>query len=298
MERFGKARGATALTYGLVVGLVALAGLSAVTRIGDSTTTLFTQVSSTLTQSVAKPEGSAATPQQTPTVYANCAEAHGFGARTDGPYTLDPDGDGEYLFTATCDMTQQGGGWTLCGVYLDGYDQTNVGIGYLTGLYHPGATELGLTTPGSFCHTLSFSELMAETYTGSTAGSLYLRTQPLAISDTAFQPNRQTRITAGTDTIGLHTRTSYALTSPTGGGAMVGTTCGDTGNNNHQGQIICVGTTGNASTGGAARYQLVYGGLNNTPVGAYPYGTGIVMCNTDTWCGSGNPNNRVLLYVR
>ncbi len=48
-------RGATALTYGLVVGLVALGALSAVTRIGDSTTILFGAVSSTMTDVVTTP---------------------------------------------------------------------------------------------------------------------------------------------------------------------------------------------------------------------------------------------------
>lgn len=41
-------RGATALTYGLVVGLVALAGLAAVTRIGTSVEGLFVEVASSI----------------------------------------------------------------------------------------------------------------------------------------------------------------------------------------------------------------------------------------------------------
>lgn len=42
-------RGATALTYGLVVGLVGIAALGAVTRVGESQVSLFGEVSSTLT---------------------------------------------------------------------------------------------------------------------------------------------------------------------------------------------------------------------------------------------------------
>lgn len=43
-----QSRGATALTYGLVVGLVGVAALAAVTRVGDSVGSLFTQVSSSI----------------------------------------------------------------------------------------------------------------------------------------------------------------------------------------------------------------------------------------------------------
>lgn len=42
-------RGATALTYGLVVGLVAVAGIAAVTRVGDSTNILFTDIAEEMT---------------------------------------------------------------------------------------------------------------------------------------------------------------------------------------------------------------------------------------------------------
>ncbi len=45
-----QSRGATALTYGLVVGLVGVAALAAVTRVGDSVGSLFTQVSSSIDQ--------------------------------------------------------------------------------------------------------------------------------------------------------------------------------------------------------------------------------------------------------
>ncbi len=49
----GRRRGATALTYGLVVGLVALGSLSAVTRIGGGVDSLFGTVSSTLSDAAA-----------------------------------------------------------------------------------------------------------------------------------------------------------------------------------------------------------------------------------------------------
>lgn len=57
-------RGATALTYGLVVGLVALAGLAAVTRIGESVDSLFGTTSSTMLSTVNSSDPT--TPQPSP----------------------------------------------------------------------------------------------------------------------------------------------------------------------------------------------------------------------------------------
>jgi LruC domain-containing protein len=47
----------------------------------------------------------------------SCLEHLHAGATTDGAYTIDPDGDGPGVaFTARCDMTRDGGGWTLATV--------------------------------------------------------------------------------------------------------------------------------------------------------------------------------------
>ncbi len=61
-------RGATAMTYSLVVGLVAIAGITAVTRVGSSVDELFTEVASSLDSAERSGPGSAATPTATPTV--------------------------------------------------------------------------------------------------------------------------------------------------------------------------------------------------------------------------------------
>lgn len=63
---WGGRRGATALTYGLVVGLVSLGALSAVTRGGESIDSLFSTVSSTLIAEGAGPDAPTAVPVASP----------------------------------------------------------------------------------------------------------------------------------------------------------------------------------------------------------------------------------------
>lgn len=106
-------RGATALTYGLVVGLVALAGLAAVTRIGDSVDTLFTSTAETMTQGLETGASHSSTPVS-PAAPVSCKAILDAGESTgDGRYEIDPDGTGgEDPFSVTCDMTTDGGGWT------------------------------------------------------------------------------------------------------------------------------------------------------------------------------------------
>ncbi len=106
-------RGATALTYGLVVGLVALAGLAAVTRIGSSVDTLFSSTAETMTQGLETGPSPSDSPAS-PGARVSCKAILDAGESTgDGSYQIDPDGaGGEDPFSVTCDMTTDGGGWT------------------------------------------------------------------------------------------------------------------------------------------------------------------------------------------
>lgn len=59
-------RGATAMTYSLVVGLVAIAGITAVTRVGSSVDGLFTEVASSLDNADRPGPGSETSPTASP----------------------------------------------------------------------------------------------------------------------------------------------------------------------------------------------------------------------------------------
>lgn len=117
-SRRERQRGATALTYGLVVGLVALAGLGAVTRIGESTGTLFTSVASSIDGTTPAPVAPSPSPSPSPSptptpVAARCQGVRDQGQTSDGRYTIDPDGTGGLdPFEAYCAM-RGAEGWTL-----------------------------------------------------------------------------------------------------------------------------------------------------------------------------------------
>ena len=66
---------------------------------------------------------------------------------TDGVYTIDPDGDGSIEpFDCFCDMTTDGGGWTLVGYYKDPADYDDLMYARADGFYGTGIADPNSST--------------------------------------------------------------------------------------------------------------------------------------------------------
>lgn len=105
-------RGATALTYGLVVGLVAIAGIAAVTRIGEGVDVLFGTTASTLTGTIGTSEPQASpspSPSPSPESYGSCGEA----PSSSGVYSISVGGETRDVY---CDQDFDGGGYAQIAV--------------------------------------------------------------------------------------------------------------------------------------------------------------------------------------
>ena len=99
------------------VGVVAAAGTHTISLIGSGTP--IAAQTDTFTISMVGTVGTCTVDitvlAVAPPIYANCKEYQTNGFNTDGIYTIDPDGTGvgNPAYNCYCDMTNDGGGWTL-----------------------------------------------------------------------------------------------------------------------------------------------------------------------------------------
>ncbi|GAB5390327.1 MAG: hypothetical protein Alpg2KO_32950 [Alphaproteobacteria bacterium] len=108
-KTFMRARkGASLLSYGLIVGLISVVALAAVTSVGDIVDSLMTNVGDTLTNVTAGTASTGSAPTPEPSVFATCSS---FG--NTGSTNIDPDGPGSVgELTTNCENDTDGGGWT------------------------------------------------------------------------------------------------------------------------------------------------------------------------------------------
>lgn len=157
-------RGASALSYGLIVGLISVVALAAVTTVGSSNKALMTEVGTTLTGVTESTSTSQATPETPAGTAASCLDILNAGNSTgNGDYTIDRGSGDETVF---CDMA--GGGWTWP---LD--DATSFG-----------ETVLYIETDST--NNASFSNQSAGAATVSFATTSYNTTQAVFGTDSLF----------------------------------------------------------------------------------------------------------------
>jgi ficolin len=112
-------------------------------------------------------------------IAATCREHHKSGARRDGIYTIDPDGQGP--FKVRCDMTTDGGGWTVIQRRMDGsqyfylgWSSYKNGFGDLNGEYWLGLDKIHRLSVTGYQWLLSL-RVDLEDFNGDKAYAKYRR---------------------------------------------------------------------------------------------------------------------------
>lgn len=149
MTAFKAKRGASAIGYGLLIGLISVIGLGAITSVGSETDKLFGNVGTTLDDVV---ENNVSSPSPSPiAAQASCAAHYLNGQTLSGNYPISLPGAG--TVNLYCDMAD--GGWTLV---MRGYGGDNGSWVSATGAV---GTAHGATPTMTASYKLSDSDINA-----------------------------------------------------------------------------------------------------------------------------------------
>ena len=196
-----------------------------------------------------------------------------------GTYWLTTGGGGS-AFAAWCDMTTDGGGWTLC-ASLGNQKRLN-GFDFATATWNTGTTvflnaSAAVQAWGNFCGQLPVTELEAQAMHG--ASSVNFRTARIPTSGA----NPFTGAGGSLGTSGGYLAVLARTTLATNGLYYSSATCGTMTNGAPQGTQVCVG---NGTT-----FQTMMGNVNGD-LNALDW-----MCNYNQACGN-DASNTILVFAR
>lgn len=183
---------------------------------------------------------------------------------------------------AFCDMTTDGGGYTLCAAH--GHGASGDGLGYLTASWGEDAGPFlaggEVVAHGSFCGALTMSRVFAAHFTDATTERFRTAPIPTGGENPFAEPLGRHRYEDGPNVLGVIAKDAMAKW------VLSGTACLDEDNGPPQGSAICFSD--------GARWQLVVGNLNN-----YQYsGEMEWMCQPNAFCGWPTGSESVLVFAR